>query len=188
VSALENAAAVGAPLRRRPSKGTALAELVPDIRRMRPRVVIGVPGDDVHVVANQLAETLLSAVGYDVTNLGVLVPCETFVDAARADDAAAVLLSSVNGHALLNCGQLPRALQDAGLRIPVYLGGNLSVGDEPWEVVEGRFAALGFARVFSPTVDLVEGVRELSVALLASAEARGLRRGSERKERLAAGS
>lgn len=147
----------------------AVAELLalrPALEDARLRVVIGVPGDDVHVVANQMTEALLGAVGYEVTNLGVLAPLTAFVDAAIAVEPAAILLSSVNGHALTNCGALPSMLRTRGIDVPTFLGGTLSVGKEDWALVERRFAALGFARVFPPHADLVAGVAAISATLL----------------------
>jgi methylaspartate mutase sigma subunit len=143
-----------------------LAALAPAVQREGLSVVIGVPGDDVHVVANKVAEALLTALGYEVVNLGVLVPVAAFVEAAGEVDAAAVVLSSLNGHALANCGELPRELERAGLQLPVYLGGNVSVGRQDWDPVERRFYDLGFARLFPPHATLPDGVAEFSADLL----------------------
>ena len=153
----------------------SLTALAPRIRDLGLSVVIGVPGDDVHVVANKLAEALLAAVGYEVTNVGVLVPEREFVAAALDRKPSALVLSSVNGHALMNCGQIPRALAEAGSSVPVYLGGNLSVGAGQWPQVERRFEALGFARVFPPHTRLPEGIGEISAELLRLSPARPLK-------------
>jgi methylaspartate mutase sigma subunit len=154
-------------------RGPALGEpaLAARVREAGLRVALAVPGDDVHVVANQLAESVLKALGYEVVNLGVLVPVAELVETAAAERPDAILLSSLNGHALANCGELPARLRDAEIDVPVFLGGNLSVGQERWAVTERRFAALGFARTFSPEVDLLSGLGTISAALLSRAAA-----------------
>src|SRR5262249_47760344 len=134
-----------------------------------------VPGDDVHVAAIRLAERLLAAVGYEVVDLGVMVPPAQIVEACLASSPAAVVLSSSNGHALANCGSVPRRLAEAGLEVPVYLGGHLVVGRQEWGEVERRFRGLGFSGVFAPGVSLPEGVRDISRELLALPEAAEVR-------------
>lgn len=145
----------------------ALGELAPEIRRRGLSVVIGVPGDDVHVAAIRLAERLLTAVGYRVVNLGVMVAVSEIVDACREHRPAAVILSSSNGHALANCGTVPEALAAARLDVPVYLGGHLVVGRRDWSEVLSRFAGLGFGGVFPPWTSLTEGILDISRELLA---------------------
>jgi methylaspartate mutase sigma subunit len=149
----------------------ALHELAPEVRRRGLRVVIGVPGDDVHVAAIRMAERLLEAVGYEVVNLGVMVGVAEIVEACRRFAPAAVVLSSSNGHALANCGEVPALLAAAGIEAPVYLGGRLVVGRQDWLDVRGRFEGLGFRGVFAPWVSLPEGVLDVSRDLLALPEA-----------------
>lgn len=143
-----------------------LSALAPHVHGAGLRIVLGVPGDDVHVVANQLAEAILATIGYQVTNLGVLVSTAEFVRAAREVDASALVLSSLNGHALRNCGPLPSALESAGLEVPVYVGGNVTVGRPAWGSIARGFRALGFAGVFPPRVSLPEGIAHISTDLL----------------------
>jgi methylaspartate mutase sigma subunit len=147
----------------------ALALLAPQIAARRLSLVLAVPGDDVHVVANALAERVLTAAGYAVTNLGVLVPEAELLATAHAMRPTAIVLSSLNGHALVNCGALPRRLAAAGLATPVYLGGNLTVGGVDPAQLQRTFAPLGFARVFPPEVDLLTGAAEISHELLTAA-------------------
>jgi methylaspartate mutase sigma subunit len=143
-----------------------LAELAVEVRRRGLRVVIGVPGDDVHVAAIRLAERLLEAVGYEVVDLGVMVPVAEIVDACRACSPSAVVLSSSNGHAIANAGTMPRRLAEAGLHVPVFIGGRLVVGRQDWQETLRRFQGLGFSGVFAPWIALPEGVRDISRALL----------------------
>lgn len=145
----------------------ALRALVPAIEARSPKVLIGVPGDDVHVVANRLTERLLRAIGYRVVNLGVMAREDDFVRACDTGDPDAIIISSINGHALGNCGGLPARLAAAGFDVPLYLGGNLVVGNQPWETVHQRFIDLGFRAVFAPWQSLPEGMVPISTEVLA---------------------
>src|SRR5437867_11787224 len=116
-----------------------LRDLAALIHERSPRVVIAVPGDDVHVVANRISHRLLAALGYRVSNLGVMASLDHIVSACTAEPTALVVLSSLNGHARHNCADLPRRLAGAGLRVPVYIGGNLNVGGRGWLDVRREF-------------------------------------------------
>jgi methylaspartate mutase sigma subunit len=63
------------------------------------KVVTGVVGNDIHVVANRLIELSLNARGFDVYNLGVNTYLEEFFDACVETDADVLLISSLNGEA-----------------------------------------------------------------------------------------
>jgi methylaspartate mutase sigma subunit len=143
-----------------------LAALAPQVKGRGLRVLLGVPGDDVHVLANRLAELLLRSAGYEVLNLGVMVSTQETIAAARDYEPSAIVLSTVNGHAFPNCSELPRALLDAGVCAPVFIGGNLAVGRQSWSAVGAQFIDKGFAQVFAPTVGLPEGVVRITTQLL----------------------
>jgi len=143
----------------------ALRSMSPMVRAYRPRVVLGVPGDDVHVVANRMAHRLLTALGFAVNNLGVMVTETELVDAV-SDGVDAVILSSINGHALGNCGEVPALLSRLGIDVPVYIGGNLAVGVQSWPLVQRRFLDLGFQRVFTSGESLPCGLATITAELL----------------------
>jgi methylaspartate mutase sigma subunit len=63
------------------------------------RVVTGVVGNDIHVVANRLIEISLKERGFEVFNLGVNTYLEEFIDAVIETDADLLLISSLNGEA-----------------------------------------------------------------------------------------
>ena len=63
------------------------------------KVVTGVIGNDIHVVANRLMDLSLNARGYEVFNLGVNTYLEEFFDAAVETGADILLISSLNGEA-----------------------------------------------------------------------------------------
>ncbi len=113
-----------------------------------PCVVMGVIGADVHAVGNKVLEYALARAGFRVVNLGIMVSQEEFVRVAIETDAAAVLVSSLYGHAELDCAGLKEKMIEAGLESTLlYLGGNLVVGQKDWSDTQQIFLNMGFDRV-----------------------------------------
>ena len=120
-----------------------------------PRIVLGVIGADCHSVGNKILDAFFTEAGFHVVNLGVMVSQDEFLDAAIESNADAIFVSSLYGHGLIDCEGLRQKAVERGLdRIVLYVGGNLVVGKTPYEDIEKKFKAMGFDRVFRPTVDL----------------------------------
>ena len=114
-------------------------------------LVMGVIGHDVHIVGLQLLAVAFQDAGYKVVNLGVCVSQEEFINAAVETNADAILVSSVYGHAELDCRGMREKCVEAGLpEIPLFIGGNLVVGALPWPEVEKKFLDMGFDKAFEP--------------------------------------
>lgn len=117
----------------------------------KKKLVIGVIGADVHAVGNKILDHAFSHAGFDVTNLGVMVSQEEYIEAAIETNADCIVVSSLYGHGELDCRGLRDKCDEAGLTgILLYVGGNVVVGKQPFEDVERRFKAMGFDRVFGP--------------------------------------
>ncbi len=126
------------------------------------KVVTGVVGNDIHVVANRLIEISLQARGFEVFNLGVNTYLEEFIDAVIETNADILLISSLNGEAEGWCRELnilkskyPK-LKD----VVFMLGGNLAVGEAKTQEIVPKFKNYGFDLVFHQ-VDLNTGLDEL---------------------------
>ncbi len=127
-----------------------------------PVIVLGVIGSDCHAVGNKVLEHFFTEAGFRVINLGVMVSQDEFIDAAIETNADAILVSSLYGHALLDCeGFRDRCIERGLDRIILYIGGNLVVGKHSAEEIRERFQAMGFDRVFTANVDLNEVARLL---------------------------
>lgn len=114
-------------------------------------LVLGVIGADVHAIGNRIMEYSLREAGFNPVNLGVLVSQEEFIQAALETGARAILVSSLYGHGELDCQGFREKLIETGLgSILLYIGGYLVVGRSDWPLVEARFRALGFDRVYPP--------------------------------------
>ena len=59
----------------------------------KKKLVIGVIGADVHAVGNAILNRAFLDAGFDVTNLGVLVPQDEFIKAAVEVGADAICVS-----------------------------------------------------------------------------------------------
>ncbi|MFB6223282.1 MAG: methylaspartate mutase subunit S [Haloarcula sp.] len=128
---------------------------------MPPTVILGVIGSDAHVVGITILEQALSAAGFEVINLGVQTSQDEFVSAAKSHGAEAVLVSSLYGHARQDCEGLHDELDDAGLDVLTYVGGNLAVGQNDFEETRETFRQMGFDRVFDAETDPEAAIAKL---------------------------
>lgn len=143
---------------------------------MAKTVILGVIGSDAHVVGITILEQALETAGLDVVNLGVQTSQREFVDAARAHDAAAVLVSSLYGHAEQDCQGFHERIESADLDVVTYIGGNLCVGQDDFEDTRRRFREFGFDRVFDSETDPEEAIAALRRDLrVASTESESVR-------------
>jgi methylaspartate mutase sigma subunit len=110
----------------------------------RGTVILGVAASDAHVVANHLIAMYLRHQNFEVINLGACTPTEDFMKAAdQAPNVVAVLIGSLNGHALDDLSDLPRLRRQYRVDAPVMVGGNLSVGAIKDDRVIRELYALG---------------------------------------------
>ena len=109
----------------------AMAVLEPELVRRQQerqtlgRVVIGTVAGDIHEIGKTLVGTMLAANGFAVTDLGVDVAAERFVEAVRQDNAQIVGLSALLTTTMLAQREVVVALEQAGLReqVKVMVGG-----------------------------------------------------------------
>lgn len=130
------------------------------------KVVTGVVGNDIHVVANRLIDLSLRARGYEVFNLGVNTHLEEFFDAAVETGAEVLMISSLNGEAegwgrevkLLKAKY--KSLDD----LIMMIGGNLVVGSGNTGDIVARYKKYGFDLVCHQ-IDLNTGLDMLQALL-----------------------
>ena len=126
------------------------------------KIIIGVVGHDIHVVANRILHRALLERGYFVCNLSTNNKVEDFVDAALEVEAHAVLVASLNGESEYWCRNFRDSFVAAGLdSILLYVGGNLIVGERDPEEVRACFEAWGFDRVYYGGCDFTTMLDEL---------------------------
>jgi len=128
----------------------------------QPRVVIGVIGDDIHVVGNRIMQLALQESGFRVFNLRTRNRPEHFCEAALEVNAHAVFVSSLNGEGEYWCSDFRRRFADVGLgHVLLYVGGNIIVGNRPQDEVVHIFRGYGFDRVFHQQPDISVAIAAL---------------------------
>ena len=113
------------------------------------KIVTGVVGNDIHVVANRLIDISLQSRGHEVFNLGVNTHLVEFIDAVIETDAKVLLISSLNGEAEGWCRGLHLLKDKYDLKdVTFVIGGNLSVGEGDPSTIIPKFKEYGFDLVF----------------------------------------
>jgi 5-methyltetrahydrofolate--homocysteine methyltransferase len=107
---------------------SCLAELAPELAEQKDakpkgRVVLGTVKGDVHDIGKNLVGLMMEGAGFEVTDLGIDVGREKFVEAARGADI--VGLSGLVSTTIPEMGHVIKALEEAGLRdqVKVMVGG-----------------------------------------------------------------
>lgn len=90
-----------------------------------PKAVFGTVKGDLHDIGKDLVVMMLEGAGFQVTDLGVDVPPEKFVEAVKNDGANLIGLSAMLTTTMLNMKSTIEALKDAGVRdkVKVMIGG-----------------------------------------------------------------
>lgn len=136
-------------------------------------IVLGVIGADCHAVGNKILEAFFSQAGYRVVNLGVMVSQDEFIDAAIETGAAAILVSSLYGHGEIDCAGLrERCVERSLTDLVLYVGGNLVVGKTDFSATREKFLAMGYDRVFPPSIELDDVLALLEQDIAAKAKDR----------------
>ena len=126
------------------------------------RVVIGVIGDDIHVVGNRVMQLALEESGFEVFNIRTRNRPHHFSEAALEVNADAVFVSSLNGEGEYWCADFRRHYDDCGLpRILLYVGGNLVVGNRAEADIVALFRGYGFDRVYHHSSDIGQAILDL---------------------------
>ena len=126
------------------------------------RIVIGVIGDDIHVVGNRIMHLALEESGFQVYNLRTRNRPERFAQAALEVNAHAVFVSSLNGEGEYWCADFRKYFTAIGLgHILLYVGGNVVVGKRRQEDVVELFKRYGFDRVYHQQPDIGIAIADL---------------------------
>ena len=89
----------------------------------RPKVLLATVKGDVHDIGKNIVGVVMACNGYDVIDLGVMVPAEQIVRAAIDQHVDMVGLSGLITPSLEEMVNVARELRRAGLDIPIMIGG-----------------------------------------------------------------
>lgn len=91
--------------------------------KQRPRILVATVKGDVHDIGKNIVATVMSCNGYEVIDLGVMVPPETIVEKALELKPDVIGLSGLITPSLEEMVHTVHLLAEAGIRIPVMIGG-----------------------------------------------------------------
>ena len=89
----------------------------------RPKVVIATVKGDVHDIGKNITAIVLTCNGFDVTDLGVMVPRETILAEAGRIGADLVAVSGLITPSLFQMEELCREMSARGMTVPLLVGG-----------------------------------------------------------------
>ncbi len=107
----------------------AVAYLTPFIEaeqveaQARTKVLMATVKGDVHDIGKNIVGVVLGCNGYDVVDLGVMVPSQTILDAAREHAVDAIGLSGLITPSLDEMVHVAKEMERAGLKLPLLIGG-----------------------------------------------------------------
>lgn len=105
----------------------------------RPRFMIATVSGDIHDIGKNITSIVLQCGGFEVTDLGVDVPCGTIIEKAIETGADIIGVSGLISPSLQKMLELCQELNDRKMDIPLFVGG---------AAVSGKFTALRLAPVY----------------------------------------
>ncbi len=89
----------------------------------RPKMVLATVRGDVHDIGKNIVATVMRCAGFEVIDLGVMVPADVIADKALEVNADAIGVSGLISPSLEEMCRIARTLQERGARIPLFVGG-----------------------------------------------------------------
>ena len=110
---------------------TAVAHLIPYIEAeklrtgstSKGRIIMATVKGDVHDIGKNIVGVVLGCNGYEVIDLGVMVPCEKILNAAREHGAQAIGLSGLITPSLEEMSHVAAEMKRQGFDLPLLIGG-----------------------------------------------------------------
>jgi 5-methyltetrahydrofolate--homocysteine methyltransferase len=132
------------------------AEKAPGVDTSKGRVVMATVKGDVHDIGKNIVGVVLQCNGFDVIDLGVMVPWSKILDTAREQDAAMIGLSGLITPSLDEMVTVAAEMERAGMTLPLLIGG---------ATTSRAHTALRIAPAFSgPVIHVLDASRAVGVA------------------------
>jgi 5-methyltetrahydrofolate--homocysteine methyltransferase len=87
------------------------------------KVLLATVKGDVHDIGKNIVSVVLACNGYEIVDLGVMIPAETIVDTAVREEVDAIGLSGLITPSLEEMMRVAVELERRGLRLPLLIGG-----------------------------------------------------------------
>lgn len=107
----------------------AVAHLTPFIEeekvkgQPKGKIVLATVKGDVHDIGKNIVGVVLACNNYDIVDLGVMVPCEKILEAARKENADVIGLSGLITPSLDEMVHVAKEMTREGFTIPLLIGG-----------------------------------------------------------------
>jgi 5-methyltetrahydrofolate--homocysteine methyltransferase len=89
----------------------------------KPKFLIATVQGDVHDIGKNITAIVLTCSGFDVTDLGVMVPCDTLLDKAAEIGADIIGVSGLITPSLHRMEEICREMSARGMSTPLFVGG-----------------------------------------------------------------
>lgn len=99
------------------------AERQQDSGRRRPLVLLATVKGDVHDIGKNIVGIVMGCNGFEVCDMGVMVPAEAILDKAAATDADIIGVSGLITPSLYQMEELCREMASRGMTTPLLVGG-----------------------------------------------------------------
>ncbi len=86
-------------------------------------VIIGTVAGDRHYIGKNLVSMMMEGAGFEVIDLGIDVPAEKFIDAAKEKSANLICLSALLTTTMAAMGETVSAIKSSGLPVKTMVGG-----------------------------------------------------------------
>ncbi|HVB84007.1 MAG TPA: methionine synthase, partial [Rhodanobacteraceae bacterium] len=127
-----------------------------DTARSNGVIVLATVKGDVHDIGKNIVGVVLRCNGFEVLDLGVMVPAQTILDAARAANADMIGLSGLITPSLEEMSHVAREMQRQGFAMPLLIGGATTSRAHTALKIEPHYKA--------PTVWVKDASRAVGVA------------------------
>ncbi len=98
-------------------------KLQPNKVTVRKKILLATVKGDVHDIGKNIVGVVLSCNNYEVIDLGVMVPCEKILDAAKNEEVDIIGLSGLITPSLEEMVNVAKEMEKRGLTTPLLIGG-----------------------------------------------------------------
>ncbi|WP_299066194.1 methionine synthase [uncultured Psychrobacter sp.] len=90
---------------------------------VKGKILMATVKGDVHDIGKNIVGVVLGCNGYDILDLGVMVPCETILDTAIKEKVDIIGLSGLITPSLDEMVYVAKQMQERGMNLPLMIGG-----------------------------------------------------------------
>ncbi len=127
-----------------------------DVGKTNGKIIMATVKGDVHDIGKNIVGVVLRCNNFDVIDLGVMVPTQKILDAAREEKADMIGLSGLITPSLEEMSHVAKEMQRQGLHIPLLIGGATTSRAHTALKIEPHYK--------SPTVWVKDASRAVGVA------------------------